>query len=541
MKPFRDCFRALLRTLKPLRFKVGVSVLLGLAEVALALLFVWYSKRLVDIATGQDAGGLMRGIILFASILLAQIAVRVGARYWEGWLEVTARNDTRSKVFGRVMRSVWTGKERFHSGDTVNRLEEDIRVVVDFTVVSLPQVVVTICQLIAATIFLFALSSDLAWILIFIMPAAVLGSRLFFRKMRALTTDIRRGDSRVQAHIQENLQHRMLVRTMGGTDEVLDDLDDMQDDVRDLTVTRLNYAAVSRSFLQAGFVAGYAAAFIWSVLGLRDGSVTFGLMTAFLQLVGQVQRPVADITRQIPAFIRALSSEERLLELEEMEQEEEKGAILLPGAPGVRLKGLSFSYPDAAKPVFEGLDYDFAPGSVTAITGSTGSGKSTLIKVMMAMLRPTAGSVELYDPATESSADTRCNFMYVPQGNSLMSGTIKANLLLANPDASEDEMKEALVTAAAGFVFDLPAGLETDCAEVGAGLSEGQAQRIAIARALLRPGGILVLDEATSALDAATELEVLENISGRYRGRKTVICITHRPAATSYADAELKL
>ena len=541
MKPFRDCFRALLRTLKPLRFKVGVSVLFGLAEVALALLFVWYSKRLVDIATGQDAGGLMRGIILFASILLAQIAVRVGARYWEGWLEVTARNDTRSKIFGRVMRSVWTGKERFHSGDTVNRLEEDIRVVVDFTVVSLPQVVVTICQLIAATIFLFALSSDLAWILIFIMPAAVLGSRLFFRKMRALTTDIRRGDSRVQAHIQENLQHRMLVRTMGGTDEVLDDLDDMQDDVRDLTVTRLNYAAVSRSFLQAGFVAGYAAAFIWSVLGLRDGSVTFGLMTAFLQLVGQVQRPVADITRQIPAFIRALSSEERLLELEEMEQEEEKGAILLPGAPGVRLKGLSFSYPDAAKPVFEGLDYDFAPGSVTAITGSTGSGKSTLIKVMMAMLRPTAGSVELYDPATESSADTRCNFMYVPQGNSLMSGTIKANLLLANPDASEDEMKEALVTAAAGFVFDLPAGLDTDCAEVGAGLSEGQAQRIAIARALLRPGGILVLDEATSALDAATELEVLENISGRYRGRKTVICITHRPAATSYADAELKL
>ena len=541
MKPFRTCFRALLRTLKPIRFKVGVSVLFGLAEVALALLFVWYSKRLVDIATGEDAGGLMRGIIVFVSILLAQIAVRVAARYWEGWMEVNARNHTRSKIFARVMRSVWTGKERFHSGDTVNRLEEDIRVVVDFAVVSLPQIAVTVCQLIAATVFLFALSSDLAWILVFIMPAAVLGSRLFFRKMRALTTDIRRGDSRVQAHIQENLQHRMLVRTMGGTEGVLDDLDDMQGDVRDLTVTRLNYAAVARGFLQAGFVAGYAAAFIWSVLGLRDGSVTFGLMTAFLQLVGQVQRPVADITRQIPAFIRALSSEERLLELEEMEQEEEKGAILLPGAPGIRLKGLTFSYPDAVSPVFEGLDHDFRPGSVTAITGSTGSGKSTLVKVMMAMLRPTAGSVELYDPATEASADTRCNFMYVPQGNSLMSGTIRANLLLANPDATDDEMKEALLTAAASFVLELPEGLDTDCAEVGAGLSEGQAQRIAIARALLRPGGILILDEATSALDAATELEVLENISGRYRGSKTVICITHRPAATSYADAELKL
>jgi ABC-type multidrug transport system fused ATPase/permease subunit len=159
----------------------------------------------------------------------------------------------------------------------------------------------------------------------------------------------------------------------------------------------------------------------------------------------------------------------------------------------------------------------------------------------MSLLKPFEGEVELYDPATPVSAATLCNFMYVPQGNSLMSGTIRQNLLLAAPDASDDKLLEVLHLAAADFVKDLPAGLDTECAEVGAGLSEGQAQRIAIARALLRPGGILILDEATSALDADTELELLGNLSGKYRGSKTIICITHREAATGYADAVLDM
>jgi ABC-type multidrug transport system fused ATPase/permease subunit len=317
----------------------------------------------------------------------------------------------------------------------------------------------------------------------------------------------------------------------------------MQKVVYDKTVTRLNYNAISRGFMQLGFAAGYALVFLWGVFGLKNGTLGYGTMVAFLSLVGQVQRPVAGIALQIPAFIRALSSEDRLLDLDQEEQEEAGEDIVLRGAPGVRVEDLSFTYEGVDHPVVKGLSHDFKPGSMTAIIGSTGAGKSTLVRVIMSLLQPDSGRIVLYDGTREvaSGVRTRCNFMYVPQGNSLMSGSIRENLLLAKPDATEDEIRDALHLAAADFVYDLQDGLDTVCAEIGAGLSEGQAQRIAIARALLRPGGILVLDEATSALDADTELELLERLGARFRGSKTILCITHRPAATSYADSVLTL
>ena len=541
MRPFKDCFAGLLASLRPLRFKLLLRVAIGLMQVGVSLTFVWCSKYVVDIATGQRQGRLAEAAVLFAGILLLQIVLRIAASYWEGYVVVGAQNDMRRRVFTRAMRSVWNGKERFHSGDATNRLEEDIRVVVDFLCVSVPAFFVTLCQFAAACVFLFMLSPRLGLILVFIMPMAVVGSRLFFRKMRAITGEIRAGDSRVQAQMQESLQHRMTVKAMGGTDRVLSEMDDTQNYVRSRTITRLNYSALSRTILQLGFTLGYASAFIWSVYGISEGKVTYGLMTAFLQLVGQVQRPIADISMQIPKFIRALSSEDRLLELSEQTQEESPEDIRLEGAPGVRLESLSFRYEGEPAPVFENLSFDFRPGTMTAVLGPTGSGKSTLIKVIMALLKPSSGSVSLYPPETASSEATRCNFMYVPQGNSLMSGTIRENLLLAKPDAGEEEITKALSLAAADFVKDLPLGIETVCAEVGAGLSEGQAQRIAIARALLRPGGVLVLDEATSALDADTEDRLLKRLAAEFRGSKTIICITHRPAATQYADYTLNM
>lgn len=544
MKPFRTCFRGLLGLFREQRWRVLLSGLIGIVGVAASLSFVWVSKKVVDLATGAAEGDLMPFVYLLVGIMLLQVICRVGGRYWEGLIVVKAQNALRASTFRKVMLSLWSGKDRLHSGDTVSRLEEDIRVVVDFICVSLPDIIITIVQLLAASAFIFVLSPDLAWILLLIMPVAVLFSRLFFRTLRALTNDIRAGDAKVQGHIQENIQRRVLVRMLGATGKVLERLGGLQDYVYDKTVTRLNYNAVSRGFMQLGFASGYALVFLWGVFGLRDGSVSYGTMVAFLSLVGQVQRPVAGIAQQIPAFIRALSSEDRLLDLMEEPQEDEGEDIVLSGAPGVRVENLSFAYEGTAAPVVSGLDFDFKPGSMTAIIGSTGAGKSTLVRVIMALLQPDGGEVMLYEPSgreVSSGVNTRCNFMYVPQGNSLMSGTIRENLLLAKPDASEEELREVLHLAAADFVYELQDGLGTVCAEIGAGLSEGQAQRIAIARALLRPGGILVLDEATSALDADTELELLERLGHKYRGSKTILCITHRPAATSYADSVLKL
>ena len=543
MRPFRTCFRGLMKMLRPQRFRVLVSVLIGVVGVVVSLAFVWISKKVVDVATGAESGEVKAFAAVMIGIMLLQLLCRVGARYWEGYIVVRAQNLMRSDVFRKVMFSTWNGKDRFHSGDTVSRLEEDIRVVVDFLCVTLPEVIVTLVQLLAASAYIFLLSPNLAWILLIIMPVAVLCSRLFFRKLRALTGEIRAADAAVQGHMQENTQRRIVVRMLGATGRVLEKLGGLQQTVYDKTVTRLNYNAVSRGFMQLGFAAGYALVFLWGVFGLKDGTIGYGTMVAFLQLVGQVQRPVAGIALQVPAFIRSLSSEDRLLDLVDAAQEEDGPDIVLEGAPGVLVENLTFTYEGSGHPVVKSLDYDFKPGSMTAIIGSTGAGKSTLVRVIMALLPPDSGSIILYNGESKvpSGVRTRCNFMYVPQGNSLMSGSIRENLLLARPDATEDELREALHLAAADFVYELEDGLDTVCAEIGAGLSEGQAQRIAIARALLRPGGILVLDEATSALDADTELELLERLGARYRGSKTILCITHRPAATSYADGVLKL
>lgn len=543
MRDFRSCLRGLLKALRPLRWKVAVSVLIGIVGVCTSLAFVWASKRVVDIATGALDAPLLRNVILLTAIMLLQVLLAVGANYWDGLINVEAQNSRRLGVFSRVMGSVWTGRERFHSGDTVNRLEEDIRVSTDFLCSSIPSIVITLFQLVAAAAYIFHLQPRLAWILVLIMPVAVVGSRLFFRKMRALTSEIRAGDSRIQGYVQENIQHRVLIKMLGGTARVLEQLGTMQGEVKEKTIQRLNYGALSRGFMSLGFRAGYALVFLWGVFGLKAGTVTYGMMVAFLQLVGQVQRPVASLALQIPAFIKTLSSEERILELEEMPQEDESARIQLDGAPGVLVEDLSFSYIDGGRQVISGLNFDFKPGTLTTILGPTGAGKSTLVRIVMSLLSPESGRVLLYSGRDmhESCVATRCNFMYVPQGNSLMSGTIRHNLLMAKPDAGEDDIREVLHLAAADFVYGLPDGLETVCAEVGSGLSEGQAQRIAIARALLRPGGILVLDEATSALDQNTEQELLQRIAGRYHGSKTILCVTHRPAAGTYADSVLNL
>jgi ABC-type bacteriocin/lantibiotic exporter with double-glycine peptidase domain len=352
---------------------------------------------------------------------------------------------------------------------------------------------------------------------------------MFFRKLRALTERIRKQDAEVQQLMQENLQKRIVVLTLIGTERVLTRLGILQKDVLDQTVTRINYNAVARAFMILGFLGGYAAAFIWGVVGIRDGVVTYGMMTAFLQLVGQVQRPLVNLTRQIPSFIYSTTSIDRLMELEDAPKEEVGEPVKLQGAAGIRVENLAYRYPDGKRMILKDMNFDFPPLSRTAIVGETGSGKSTLIRLMLALLKPVDGRVVLYDGAQEvtASAATRCNLVYVPQGNTLFSGTVRENLLMGNPDATEEEMRSALETAVADFVFTLPDGMETRCGEGGAGLSEGQAQRIAIARGLLRPGSILLLDEFSSSLDPETEAKLMDNLTKKAAG-KTMIFITHR-------------
>ena len=542
MKDLKTCIRGFLRMSRPMYWRMVAYILIGCANTALSLCFVWICKRLVDIVTGHNAAPLGTSVVLLAAIMLGQLIVRVASQYYVNYNTVRTQNELRLSYFSHVLYSRWNGRETFRSGDAVNRLQEDVRILTDLICNRVPGVIITILQLVASSVYLLHLDSSLLWVLLVFMVVAVVGSKMFFNKFRQLTKTIREEESDVQQIMQENLQNRVLVLTLFGARNVVGRMNDVQTSLKRHTVTRLNYNAAARGFMSFGFLGGYAAAFLWGIFGIKAGTVTYGMMTSFLQLVGQVQRPVADLGNQVPAFIKALTSIERLLELEELQLETYHGDVVFPGAPGIMIKDVTFGYED--RDVRKDFSHDFKPGSFTVVAGPTGVGKSTLTRLMLGLLKPSSGSVTLYSGngmGHPANVDTRCNFMYVPQGNSLLSGTIRENMLLANADASDQEMEDALRTAAAEFVFSLEDGLDTVCGESGTGLSEGQCQRIAIARALLHPGGVMILDEATSSLDMETEERLLDNIRDKYKGIKTVVFISHRPAATRLADNVLNL
>ena len=535
MREARACIKSLWGMSRPVRWRMAVNVGIGILRIAASLGFVAASKLLVDIATGNSSMAIGPAIGLFLGILACQLGTTIFSSWWDSYCQVKSQNILRKNLFGHVLQSRWDGREKFLSGDTVNRLEEDIRVVSELLTQRVPGLVVTLLQLLAASVYLMTLAPKLLWVLLILMVSAVFGSKLFFRQLRRLMAAIRARESELQQLMQESLQHRVLVLTLTSVERVLDKFGWRQADVEDNTRKRLNYNAVARGLMFFGFQAGHAAAFLWGVFGILHGTVTYGMMTAFLQLVGQVQRPIAEFGRQVPAFINALASVERLMELEELEQEPKAEPILLTDVPEIVVEHISYAYPGQQDAVFQDFSCRFAPGELTAIAGPTGIGKSTLIRLILGLLKPSEGSVSI--SGHPAGAALRENFMYIPQGNSLLSGTIRSNLLMANPSATDQELKEALETAVAQFVFDLPDGLDSPCGEVGDGLSEGQSQRIAVARALLRSGGILILDESTSALDAGTEAQLLQNLHNRFHGRKTILFISHREAVTRAADA----
>ncbi|MBQ0006652.1 MAG: ABC transporter ATP-binding protein [Alistipes sp.] len=423
----------------------------------------------------------------------------------------------------------------------MNRIQEDIRVLVELICTRIPYIIVTVCQLIAASIFLVMMAPGLLTLLIVLMMVGLLGSKMFYKTQRRLTDSIRNQDSESLEHVQESLQNRAMVLSLSGIDSVKEKFSSILDKFKTYYVKRLNYTSIARSLIGFGFMAGYTIAFLWGIFGIRDGVVTYGMMTAFLQLVGQVQRPLADLSKHVPAFIQAMSSEERLSELEALPKLVLADGPVLDEAPSLVFENVSFLYPGKTVPVFSDFSHSFNAGTLTVIMGSTGRGKSTLARLAMGLLQPRSGVVFLKLSDGRSVSAAIGNFMYVPQGGSLLSGTVRENLILAAPDADEERMRQALHIAMADFVYDLPSGLDTLCGENGSSLSVGQAQRISIARALLHPGTVLILDEATSALDSSTEATLLEHLVSEYRNRKTILMITHRKCALSYADEILCL
>lgn len=525
------------------RLQVTLNIVLGCLIVLFDFAFIGLTKQTIDLATHKAEGSLLICALLLLLVLVSLIVLHYSARWVRAILGVKAQNELQQDIFVRILHSDWLERNKHHSGDILNRLERDVRDVTDTVTETAPAFVTVLFRLAGAFLFLFSMDAKLACFTIVIIPFFMLLSKLYLKKMRKLTREVRDSDSLIQSLLQESIQHQTVVQTLEQQATLSSRLDALQSRLRGQIKRRTRFSSASAAVLSAGFSGCYLVAFLWGVIRLHDGAITYGMLTAFIQLVGQIQIPFRDLSRFIPIMVGALTASERLMELENIPLERLDRSADAGKTPGVRFNHVTYRYTAESRTVLRNFSFDFPPGSQTAVVGETGAGKTTLTRLMLSLIRPDEGTVLLYGAGaeTECSAATRRYFTYVPQGNSLFSGTIRNNLLLGNPLATDSAMREALSAACAEFVFKLPQGLDAQCGEQGAGLSEGQAQRIAIARALLRPGSsIMLFDEASSALDALTEERLWKNILKRCKG-KTLIFVTHRTAVISSQTRVLKL
>ena len=522
-----------------IRWNTTVRIVAGLGQVALGLLMVLFSKRFIDVTIRS---GSKEDILYMVGLLVVTVVGGIVLRQLYFYLTTLATirqiNLLRLRTFSSLFnRQLYDDKE-LHSGDITSRLAKDIDVVSDATTATLPQMVITAIQLLGAFLLLHYFDRRLAWALLVMTPLAIVFGKLIARRLRQMTHDIREDESRIQMHVQEGMENNAVLRSMGSEQWVTGRLDMMQQRLKGNVLRRTRFTVMTRLLLGCAFGLGYLLAFVWGGMGLRNGTITFGVMTSFLQLVSQIQHPILSLLNMIPQLIHATASIDRLQEL--VTDVNDKSGRLLAGDDGrygVRTIDVSFTYAMGDHEVLSHFSHDFKPGSKTALMGETGIGKTTLFRLMLAFVKPNGGEIVVYSDQSSYpvAENTRPYFVFVPQGNTLMSGTIRYNLQLARPEATDDELQQVLHIACADFVNELPEGLDTELGERGSGLSEGQAQRIAIARGLLRPGTILLLDEISSSLDEQTEQTLYERLFNQYP-EKTMIFITHRTAVSSLCD-----
>ena len=526
------------RNSRGIRWNTAVRIVTGIGQVVLGLLMVWLSRRFIDetIRTGS-ADDVLRMVALLVLTVVGGVVLRQVGYWLTTSASVRQTNALRLRIFSSLFRRRLYDGDALHSGDVTSRLAKDIEQVSTVSTDTLPQMMITGIQLCGAFLLMRWFDERLAWALLLLTPLAIVFGKMIARRLRQMTLDIRQDESRIQMQVQEGMEHNAVLRSLGSEQWVTDRLDAMQQRLRGNVMRRLRFTVVTRVIMGCAFGLGYLLAFVWGGIGLRNGTITFGVMTSFLQLVGMIQHPILQLLNMVPSVIHATASIDRLEELDSQSQthadSERTGIRVNPCNPchnkTIRFDDVSFRYAKGDREILSHFTHEFRPGSKTAIMGETGIGKTTLFRLILGFIEPTSGKVAVGG-----------ELCFVPQGNTLMSGTIRYNLQLARPDATDDELRAVLHTACADFIFDLPDALDTELGERGSGLSEGQAQRIAIARGLLHGGDILLLDEISSSLDEPTERELYHRLFTAYP-QKTMLFITHRTAVSTLCDEQVFL
>ena len=528
-----------------IRLNILVRIMAGLLQTGLALCVVWLSKRLIDdVAMRGTMSEMAVQALLIAAAVVAGVSIRQLNQYLANKAFIKKVAELRLAIFSQLFNRRLFEANDIHSGDVTSRMAKDIDAVSETLAVQLPQVVVMTIQLVGAFLLMRWFDSRLAWALILITPLAIIIGKYISHRLKRITLSIREDESRIMARIQESVELNVVLRALQGERWMQDRVEELQDRQTANYIRRSRFMVFSRFALGCTFGLGYMLAFVWGAYGLRTGAITFGVMTSFLQLVGQIQQPILSLLGAFPSIIYSTASIDRLKEMEHGEEKQSCDGkdITTRTLLGIRMDNVTFRYAKGDREVMSNFSHDFRPGTKTAILGTTGAGKTTLFRLILNFIQPDSGEVTFYGNGFSHAADKsmRKNVVFVPQGNTLISGTIRNNLLMAKPDASDEELHTALHTSCADFVFDLPQGIDTVLSEHGGGLSEGQAQRIAIARGLLRPGAVFLLDEISSALDEDTERELFSRLFAA-RPSTTILLITHRKKVAALCDERLEI
>lgn len=539
--------KPLLWVMKRIRRRISALALMTVADVGRALFGVAFalgSQEVIDAAVAGDPRAFGRACLLQASIILGILVTLTLVRHLQERLRADLDRDWKKNLLHVLLHGDYAGISEYHSGELLNRLNNDVRILDEGILTIVPNLAYMLTQLIAAAAVLVTKEPWFS-LLLLIAGAAVFGlTTLMRRQLKGLNKRVSEAEGKVSGFIQETLEKLLMVQAMDVSDEMERRADDLMGSRYEIQRKRKNvslFANTSISVMSYG--AGFAA-LVWCSGGLLNGTMSFGSLTAITQLVNQLQAPFVNLSGVIPQYIAMTAAAERLMELEDLKADpepmDELPHELYQRMDAIEASGLSFSY-DRDR-ILDDASFSLPKGSFAAITGPSGIGKSTLLKLLLGVYRSDQG--ELYARCgmdkVPINRSTRRLFAYVPQGNLLLSGTLRDNLIIAKPEATEEEIRLAIyVSAMEDYLPQLPKGLDTVLGESGAGLSEGQAQRLAIARAILGGAPVLLLDESTSALDATTEHKVLGRI--RALPDRTCIAVTHRPATVELCDWRLEM
>lgn len=525
---------------RPYLGKIGLVVVLGVLNTVASLAMVQVSKSIIDNATFGNE--FVRLLVIYMLLVFGMQALSVVNSLLTALLTEKFSFGIRKQIYDKIIQSHWMDVKKYHTGDLMTRLTSDAGNIADGIVSTIPGIFLLVIELVMVFFTLFQYSRLLAVLALLVAPVAAFTSWLLGRKLKVLQGKVQESEAAYRSFLQESLANLLIVKAFANEEYSVDRLTKLREERFKWVFRRTKMSLFSSTTMSISFQIGYIAAFSYGVFQIANGSITYGTMSVFLALVNRVQAPVLQLAQQIPRIVMILTSAGRVMELQDIPVEEKQQEQIKPEGIGVRVEGLSFGY--TAETVLEDTTLEIRPGEFVAIIGESGIGKTTLIRLMMSFMSNYQGSITYFNQAGEqekANAGSREFIAYVPQGNTLFSGTIRENIRMGNLEASEEEIFQALRMAAAyDFVMELPEGLDTVIGERGHGLSEGQAQRIAIARAFVRRAPFLILDEATSALDEKTELSVLQGLQ-ELQPKPTCLIITHRRSILAYCDREIRI